>query len=52
MVRYVVGFAETDQYVDIVGGKGAHLAELSRIDGVLVPPGFCVTTDAFEDGIV
>lgn len=31
-----------------VGGKGAHLGELARIDGVSVPPGFCVTTDAFR----
>ncbi|NUT42745.1 MAG: phosphoenolpyruvate synthase [Thermoactinospora sp.] len=31
-----------------VGGKGAHLGELSRIDGVRVPYGFCVTTDAFR----
>ncbi|MEV6629578.1 rifamycin-inactivating phosphotransferase [Actinoplanes sp. NPDC051470] len=30
------------------GGKGAHLGELSRIEGVRVPPGFCVTTAAFE----
>jgi pyruvate,water dikinase len=32
----------------LVGGKGAHLGELARIDGVRVPPGFCVTTDAFR----
>ncbi|MFD7389061.1 rifamycin-inactivating phosphotransferase Rph [Streptomyces sp. NPDC059852] len=31
-----------------VGGKGAHLGELSRIDGVRVPAGFCVTTHAFR----
>ncbi|GGV22941.1 putative phosphoenolpyruvate synthase [Streptomyces longisporoflavus] len=31
-----------------VGGKGAHLGELSRIEGVRVPGGFCVTTDAFR----
>lgn len=31
-----------------VGGKGAHLGELSRIDGVRVPSGFCITTDAFR----
>src|SRR5215470_13142123 len=31
-----------------VGGKAAHLAELSRIEGVRVPAGFCVTTDAFQ----
>jgi len=30
-----------------VGGKGANLGELRRLDGVRVPPGFCVTTDAF-----
>src|SRR4051812_28206148 len=32
----------------VAGGKGAHLGELSRIDGIRVPPGFCVTTDAFR----
>ncbi|WP_328807777.1 rifamycin-inactivating phosphotransferase [Nonomuraea antri] len=31
-----------------VGGKGLHLGELSRIDGVRVPAGFCVTTAAFQ----
>ncbi|MEV4510542.1 rifamycin-inactivating phosphotransferase [Dactylosporangium sp. NPDC049525] len=34
--------------VAVVGGKGAHLGELSRIDGIRVPAGFCVTTDAFR----
>ena len=32
----------------VVGGKGAHLGELSRIAGIRVPAGFCVTTDAFQ----
>jgi pyruvate,water dikinase len=46
---YVLGFQEIDQVqVAAVGGKGAHLGELSRIEGVRVPPGFCVTTDAFR----
>ena len=31
-----------------VGGKGANLGELSRIEGVIVPAGFCVTTGAFR----
>jgi pyruvate,water dikinase len=31
-----------------VGGKAANLGELSRIDGVRVPPGFCVTAAAFR----
>jgi phosphoenolpyruvate synthase/pyruvate phosphate dikinase len=49
MGSYVLGFEEIDQTeVAIVGGKGAHLGELSRIEGIRVPPGFCVTTDAFR----
>ncbi len=34
--------------VAVVGGKGAHLGGLSRIEGVRVPAGFCVTTEAFR----
>lgn len=46
---YVLGFEEIDQtMVAVVGGKGAHLGALSRIDGLRVPAGFCVTTDAFQ----
>src|SRR5580698_8584523 len=42
------GFDEIDQaQVAVVGGKGAHLGELWRIEGISVPAGFCVTTDAF-----
>ena len=49
MGSYVLGFQEIDQtQVAVVGGKGAHLGELSRIDGIRVPAGFCVTTDAFR----
>jgi phosphoenolpyruvate synthase/pyruvate phosphate dikinase len=47
--RYVLGFQEIDQtQVAVVGGKGAQLAELSRIEGIHVPTGYCVTTDAFR----
>src|SRR5882672_3252166 len=46
---YVLGFQEIDQtQVAVVGGKGAHLGELSRIEGLCVPAGFCVKTDAFR----
>jgi len=46
---YVVGLQEVDRtHVAVVGGKGAHLGELSRIGGIHVPAGFCVTTDAFR----
>src|SRR5712691_128535 len=49
MGNYVLGFQEIDQtQVAVVGGKGAHLGELSRIEGICVPAGFCVTTDAFR----
>ena len=49
MGSYVLGFEQIDQtQVAVVGGKGAHLGELSRIEGVRVPVGFCVTTDAFR----
>src|ERR1039458_1142330 len=49
IVRYVLGLEETDKtQVALVGGKGAHLGELSRIEGIRVPAGFCVTTDAFR----
>ncbi len=49
MDGYVLGFQEIDQtQFAVVGGKGAHLGELSRIEGIRVPPGFCVTTSAFQ----
>ena len=49
MSGYVLGLEEIDQTkVEVVGGKGANLGELSRIEGILVPVGFCVTTDAFR----
>jgi rifampicin phosphotransferase len=46
---YVLGLEEIDQtQVAVVGGKGAQLGQLSRIEGIRVPAGFCVTTDAFR----
>ncbi|MET7481661.1 pyruvate, phosphate dikinase [Streptomyces sp. NPDC005538] len=46
MVRYVYDFAEggRDQ-AGLLGGKGANLAEMTRL-GLPVPPGFTVTTEA------
>ena len=47
-MAYVLDFGEIDRTrIAIVGGKGANLGELARIEGVDVPDGFCVTTDAF-----
>jgi phosphoenolpyruvate synthase/pyruvate phosphate dikinase len=46
---YVLGFQEIEKtQVEVVGGKGAILGELSRIEGLHVPTGFCVTTNAFR----
>ncbi|MCX4474932.1 pyruvate, phosphate dikinase [Streptomyces cellulosae] len=46
MARYVYAFGEggKDQ-ADLLGGKGANLAEMTRL-GLPVPPGFIVTTEA------
>ncbi|MGW4688003.1 rifamycin-inactivating phosphotransferase [Streptomyces sp. NPDC004244] len=47
--QYVWDFQQVDAtQVATVGGKGAHLGALSRIEGVRVPGGFCVTTEAFR----
>jgi phosphoenolpyruvate synthase/pyruvate phosphate dikinase len=49
MGSYLLGLREIDQtQVAVVGGKGAHLGELSRMEGIRVPAGFCVTTDGFR----
>lgn len=49
MGNYVIGFQETGR-LDIlkVGGKGANLGELSKIDGIAVPDGFCISTEAYK----
>ncbi|MDX3241357.1 pyruvate, phosphate dikinase [Streptomyces sp. ME18-1-4] len=46
MVRYVYDFAEGGRdLAALLGGKGANLAEMTRL-GLPVPPGFTVTTEA------
>lgn len=46
MTRYVYDFTEGDKdQRDLLGGKGANLAEMTRL-GLPVPPGFTVTTEA------
>ncbi len=56
MQKYVYEFTEggKDQK-DLLGGKGANLAEMTRL-GLPVPPGFTVTTEACRrylvDGVV
>ena len=46
---YVLNFQEIDKIkLSMVGGKGANLGELSKVQGILVPEGFCVTTEAYK----
>jgi pyruvate,water dikinase len=45
---YILDFQEIDKTTLIAGGKGANLGELSRIEGIHVPAGFCVTTEAYK----
>lgn len=54
--KYVYLFSEGDASMrDLLGGKGANLAEMTRL-GLPVPPGFTVTTEActryYQDGKV
>lgn len=46
MTKYVYAFTEGDKDMkDLLGGKGANLAEMTRL-GLPVPPGFTITTKA------
>lgn len=49
MSSYLLSFKDIDKSkLEVVGGKGANLGELSRIEGLQVPEGFCVTTAAYK----
>lgn len=49
MSKYILSFDEIQRTdLPLVGGKGVNLGELSRIPGLFVPPGFCVTTEAWR----
>lgn len=46
---YVIELLNTDQtMISQVGGKGTNLGELSRVEGIRVPDGFCITVEAFR----
>ncbi len=49
MSSYVFNIQDTDKTkLMIAGGKGANLGELSKIEGIRVPEGFCISTDAYK----
>ena len=52
MSSLVLGFQEMEKtQLLLVGGKGLNLGELSKIQGIQVPEGFCVTTEAYQKAI-
>ncbi|WP_458412523.1 phosphoenolpyruvate synthase [Schinkia sp. CFF1] len=52
MGSLVLGFQEIEKtQLLLVGGKGLHLGELSKIQGIQVPEGFCVTTVGYQKAI-
>ncbi|HFJ9468761.1 phosphoenolpyruvate synthase [Bacillus paranthracis] len=52
MSSFVLDFQEIEKgQPSLVGGKGLNLGELSNIQGIQVPEGFCVTTVGYEKAI-
>ncbi|MED0932122.1 phosphoenolpyruvate synthase [Bacillus mobilis] len=52
MSSFVLDFQEIENtQLSLVGGKGLNLGELSNIQGIQVPEGFCVTTVGYEKAI-
>ena len=48
MTTYVYDFADGNKdQKDLLGGKGANLAEMTNL-GLPVPPGFTITTEACQ----
>ncbi|WP_054749669.1 phosphoenolpyruvate synthase [Ruminiclostridium josui] len=49
MSSYVFNIQDIDKTkIMITGGKGANLGELSKIEGIRVPEGFCISTEAYK----
>ena len=52
MSSLVLDFQEIKKtQLSLVGGKGLNLGELSKIQGIQVPEGFCITTVGFQKAI-
>ncbi|MDQ0045822.1 pyruvate,water dikinase [Paenibacillus polymyxa] len=52
MTSLVLDFQEMDNtQLLLVGGKGLHLGALSKMEGIQVPEGFCVTTVGYQKAI-
>ncbi|MCE5173732.1 phosphoenolpyruvate synthase, partial [Paenibacillus profundus] len=52
MSSFVLGFQEMkNNQLLLVGGKGLNVGELSKIEGIQVPEGFCVTTVGYQKAV-
>ncbi|PEL10787.1 phosphoenolpyruvate synthase [Bacillus sp. AFS017336] len=52
MSSFILDFLEIEKnQLFHVGGKGLNLGELSKIQGINVPKGFCITTASFQKAI-
>lgn len=52
MQSLVLGLKDMDNApLLLVGGKGLNLGKLSRMEGIHVPEGFCVTTEGYQEAI-
>lgn len=52
MTKFVYDFSEGDKdQKDLLGGKGANLAEMTKL-GLPVPPGFTISTEACREYLV
>ncbi|WP_018759206.1 phosphoenolpyruvate synthase [Paenibacillus terrigena] len=52
MSSLVLGFQEMEKtQLWLVGGKGLNLGELSKMEGIQVPEGFCITTVGYQKAI-
>jgi rifampicin phosphotransferase len=49
MSSFVLAFRDIDKTkIMLVGGKGANLGEIFKLDAIRVPDGFCISTEAFR----
>ena len=50
MRTYTLNFQQINKTkTSLVGGKGANLGELSKIENLKVPAGFCISTEAYKE---
>lgn len=52
MNNCILSFRQIDQSMTaLTGGKATNLGELAKLDGIVVPRGFCITTEAYRKAV-